>query len=128
MRTALLFFAFFSLPLMAELPASAYRSLQKAAPELIEIRVDRAKRGNWFSPGEVVTATVTKVTRSASKLKVGDVIKIKYRHVKLRGAVGPSPIPRLTKKKAYPAWLRKNKEGHFEPAARGYSFHRLDPK
>lgn len=128
MRTILLFLSFFSLPLLAELPASAYRSLQDSAPDVVEIRVDRAKRGNWFSPGEVVTATVMKITRTGSKLKIGDVIKIKYRHVKLRGAVGPSPIPRLSKKKTYPAWLRKNKEGHFEPAARGFSFHSLGKK
>ncbi len=122
MKTVLLFLSIFSLPLIAELAPSAYLSLQKASPEVLEIRVDKAKHGYWISPGEVVTATVMKVTKSTSKLKVGDVIQIRYRHVKLRGAVGPSPIPQLTKTKTYPAWLKKNGKSHYEPAARGYSF------
>lgn len=127
---ALLIFLFvtLSLPLAAELPTSAYLKMQQAAPEVIEIRVDKAKRGYWISPGEVVTATVMKVTKTASEVKVGDVITIRYRHVKLGNAAGPSPIPRLTKKKSYPAFLKKSKKGHFEPAARGMSFHKFSPK
>lgn len=118
---ALLLFAL-TLPLFAELPTHAYLQMQKAAPEVIAIRVDKVKRGNWFSPGEVVTATVMKVAKTASKLKVGDLIQIRYRHVKLRGAVGPSPIPLLTKKQTYPAFLKKSEKNHYEPAARGMSF------
>jgi len=129
MRTLLFFlFAVLALPVSAELPTSAYLKMQQAAPEVIEIRVDKAKRGYWISPGEVVTATVMKVTKTASTVKVGDVIKIRYRHVKLRGAVGPSPIPLLNKKKIYPAYLKKTKAGHYEPAARGRSFQKIEPK
>jgi hypothetical protein len=118
----LLFFLFLgSLPAIAELAPPTYLALQAKAPEVIEIHVDKVKRGFWISPGEVVTATVKKVSKTASKLKIGDVIKIRYRHVKLKGT-GPSPIPLLTKNETYPAWLRKNEAGHYEPAARGYSF------
>ena len=121
MKRLLLFLFLGSLPAIAELAPPAYLALQAKAPEVIEIHVDKVKRGLWISPGEVVTATVKKVSKTASKLKVGDVIKIRYRHVKLKGA-GPSPIPLLTKNETYPAWLRKNEGGHYEPAARGYSF------
>ena len=128
MKTIIFFLSIFSLPLLAELPTSAYLSMQQSAPEVIEIRVDRAKRGLWISPGEVVTATITKVTKTASKLKVGDIIKIRYRHVNPRGRVGPSPIPLLTKSQTYPAWLKKNEKGHYEPAALGYSFRKINLK
>ncbi|MDB2673318.1 hypothetical protein N9Y81_00040 [Akkermansiaceae bacterium] len=128
MKVVLLLLAIFSLPLAAELPTTAYLKMQQTAPEALEIRVDKAKRGYWISPGEVVTATVMKVHKTTSAIKVGDVIKIRYRHVKLRGRVGPSPIPRLTKKKTYPAFLKKTEKDHFEPTARGMSFQKIEPK
>lgn len=128
MRVILFLFTILSLPLAAELPNSVYLKLQQAAPEALEVRVDKTKRGTWIFPGEVITATVMKVFKTTNKVKVGDEIKIRYRHVKLRGADGPSPIPRLTKKKTYPAFLKKSDKGHFEPAARGMSFHKIDPK
>jgi len=124
MKTILLLFSFLALPSLAEMEPSVYLALQAKAPEVIEIHVDKVKRGLWISPGEVVTASVKKVTKSDSKLKIGDVIKIRYRHVKLKGA-GPSPIPLLVKKQTYPAWLRKNEKGYYEPAARGYSFRKI---
>lgn len=121
-------FAALALPVSAELATKTYLNMQQKAPEVIEIRVDKLKRGYWLSPGEVVGATVLQVTKTASQLKVGDIIKIRYRHVKLLGRVGPSPIPLLTKNKSYPAFLRKTEKGHYEPAARGMSFHKIEAK
>ena len=112
----------------AELPPSAYLQMQEGASEKIEIKVEAVKHQHIFRKQEWVSAVVTKVMKSASKLKVGDKIEIKYRHEPLRGAVGPSPIPKLDKGKSYPAWLRKTKEGHFEPAARGMSFEKIDKR
>lgn len=113
------------LPLFGELPNEAYLRMQKEASEEIELKVDGVKHQHLFRKQEEVTATVTKVVRSVTKLKVGDKIIVKYRHIPLRGAVGPSPIPKLRKGGAYPAWLKKNPEGFYEPAARGRSFSRV---
>ena len=113
----------------AELPPEAYLGLQAAAPEKIEIKIEAVKHQHIFRRQELVSAVVTKVTKSASKLKVGDKIQIKYRHSPLRrGEVGPSPVPQLDRGKTYPAWLEKNEEGHFEPAARGMSFEKVDKR
>ena len=71
---------------------------------------------------ERLEATVLSVTRSKLGLKVGDKIVIIYEHRKLRGAAGPSPIPKLTKGQKYPALLKKNAEGHYSAAARAHSF------
>ena len=110
------------LPCFAELPTSVYSELQKKSPEAVEIQVDRVKHQGLFRKQEKVSATVTKVTRSAAGLKVGDKIEIRYRHIPLRGAAGPSPIPKLKAGAAYPAWLKKAEGGIYAPSARGMSF------
>lgn len=110
----------------AEIPTKAYLQMQAGAAEVIEIKVEAVKHQHIFRKQEMVSAVVTRVTKSASKLKVGDKIEIKYRHVPLGNAVGPSPIPKLDKGKTYPAWLKKSQEGHYEPAARGMSFEKID--
>lgn len=113
------------LPCFGELPASVYADLQKKSPEAIEIRVDRVKHQSLFRKQEIVSATVTKVIRTQVKLKVGDKIEIRYRHIPLRGAAGPSPIPKLKAGNSYPAWLKKGEGGIYVPSARGVSFSRL---
>ena len=112
----------------AELPPEAYLQMQAGATEVIEIKVEAVKHQHLFRKQEHVSAVVTKVTKSASKLKVGDKIEIKYRHVRLGNAVGPSPIPQLDQGKTYPAWLRKSEDGHYEPDARGMSFEKIDKR
>ena len=113
------------LPCSGELPTWVYADLQKKSPEVIEIRVDRVKHQNLFRKQEIVSATVTKVIGTQAKLKVGDKIEIRYRHVSLRGATGPSPIPKLKKGNACPAWLKKGEGGIYFPSARGKSFSRI---
>ena len=119
------------LPANAELAPKTYLSLQKAAPEVLQIQIATRKSSrlgflNFTSDRkERLEATVLAVTRSKSGLKKGDKIVIIYEHKKLRGAAGPSPIPKLTKGQKYPAWLKKDAKGHYSPAARGYSFHEV---
>ncbi|MGJ8696649.1 MAG: hypothetical protein ACSHYF_10050 [Verrucomicrobiaceae bacterium] len=108
-------------PLMGELSPRSYRGLQVGAPEKISIKVVEVKHQNFFRKLEMVRAKVTAVSKSATKLKVGDEIEIRYRRVFLKGP-GPAPIPELKKGELCPAWLRKNEEGFYEPAARARSF------
>jgi len=113
------------LPCLGELPPAVYANLQKKSPEKIEIRVDRVKRQWIFRKQEIVAATVTKVIQTSSQLKVGDKIEIRYRHVPLKGAAGPAPIPKLKVGNTYPAWLKKSEGGEvYVPSARGKSFSR----
>ena len=120
-----MFFGMMVFPALAELAPSAYLDLQKKSPEKVTIKVDQVKHQGIFRREEWVKATVTAVTKSESKLKVGDKIEIRYRN-ETRNIAGPSPTPKLNKGKTYPAWLKKNAEGHFEPAARGKSFQKME--
>lgn len=124
-HTILLVWLFCLLPCLGELPPSVHEDLQKKSPEVLEIRVDWVKHQNLFRKQEIVGATVTRVTRTQTKLKVGDKIEIRYHHIPLRGAAGPSPIPMLVAGKAYPAWLNTGDGGIYVPAARGKSFSQL---
>ncbi|BDS07548.1 hypothetical protein NT6N_25880 [Oceaniferula spumae] len=123
-RSLLILWLLSLLPCFGELPPSVYADLKKKSPEKIEIRVDQVKHQSIFRKQEMVTATVTKVMETSSKLKVGDKIEIRYRHVPLRGAAGPSPIPKLKAGASYPAWLKQGEGGIYVPAARGKSFTR----
>ncbi len=114
--------SFFLLPCSGALPPTVYVDLQAEAPEAVEILVKQVKHQNLFRKREMVRAVVTKVVRTSSGLKVGDVIEIRYRHSPHKKIPGPAPVPRLGKGKTYPAWLRKGKGGIYFPAARGWSF------
>lgn len=113
----------------AELPPEVYEEMQGKASEALKIRVNKVSSERLglldFSGDrrQTVEATVISVTRTRSGLKAGDVIVIRYiaRNPDEKMA-GPSPIPRLKEGKEYPAWLSWAKAGHYETAARGYSF------
>lgn len=119
---------FFLLPLLlrAELPPSAYESMQSKAPELVQIEVLRVD----VEPGEkendqkvLVVAMVNEVTRSASGLKPNDIVNISYtvtEHPK--GWVGPGQVPVLAEKDKCPAYLIKSETGDYAPAAGRMSF------
>ncbi|HZS06548.1 MAG TPA: hypothetical protein VFD58_17050 [Blastocatellia bacterium] len=110
-------------PSFAELPPYAYQQMQKAAPEYLEIEVRSVRTGRASDGIEVeVEAAVTGVRRSASHLRQGAVIRIRYVH-DTRHLIGPGPIPVLEKGKKYPAFLRRDpKEKVWRPAAMGRSF------
>ncbi|MEP2776713.1 MAG: hypothetical protein ABJQ29_10995 [Luteolibacter sp.] len=126
---AIMGIAFLPSPASAELPPDVYERLQEDAPEVIGISVKRvfaSRKGALDFSGDrdmTVFASVVSVTRTASGLKAGDEIVIRYvaKNPDAKMA-GPSPIPKLEEKMEYPAWLSKSAEGHYEPAARGYSF------
>lgn len=113
----------------AELPPEVYEEMQRKSPEVMKIHVNKVESERLglldFSGDrrQAVEATVISVTRTGSGLKAGDAIVIRYiaRNPDEEMA-RPSPIPQLKEGKEYPAWLSKAKAGHYEPAARGYSF------
>lgn len=113
-------------PAGAELPPSVYTDMQGSAPEAIEIRVEKVDVSIcWFGlcDGQdvVVQAEVKAVTRSATGLKPGARIEIRYRHVSLGQSSGPRPIRIVEAGETTPAFLARA-EGHYRAAARGASF------
>src|SRR5690606_28804171 len=75
---------------LAELPPQAYANMQAEAPELVEVRVDEVYLG-WCilctSRDVKLIATVTSVSRTATKITVGNIITIRYEHRPLRGGM-----------------------------------------
>jgi hypothetical protein len=120
MIRAVLFLA--TAALFAELSPQEYRLLQLAAPEQLEIEVDkvRASAGGGLVG---IDATVVRVNKSASGLKPGKSIRIYYHYdPNPKPAPGLDPMPLLELRKRYPAYLAKNAKGNFEPVARSRSF------
>lgn len=107
----------------AELPPSAYEKMQQEAPEHLVMKVlnVRLEREGESQKVEAM-AVVEQVLRSATKVKVGDVIRITYLHTPLpEGMVGPKPVPVLKDEAVVPAFL-KNEGSAFVPVARAMSF------
>jgi len=123
-------FALAASALLAEIAPQFYRKWQLEAPEALEIEIKRATPVVAMKTATVeVDAEVTKVTRTATHLKVGSRIHITYLHeVRERAIVGPSPIPLLHTGEKVPAFLRHAKGTTYEPAAKGYSFSALIPQ
>jgi hypothetical protein len=110
----------------AELPPSAYEKMQAAAPEYFKIEVLRVDVSPGESPNEQtvhVVAIVTSVIRSKSEVKSDDIINIYY-PVKEppKGWTGPGPIPVLQDKEQTVAYLTRQENGDFQPAAGRMSF------
>jgi phenylpyruvate tautomerase PptA (4-oxalocrotonate tautomerase family) len=122
-----LFFMFLLTPLLrAELPPSAYETMQAKAPEYFNIQVLRVD----VEPGETpiqqkvhLVALITKVIRTASGAKSDEIINILYSvtdHPK--GWVGPGEVPIPQEKEGTVAYLAKTGASDFEPAAGRMSF------
>ena len=125
----------------AELAPEVYRAMQRDSPELVQIVVtdtdiDRdfnKPRGCGIFEFEierdvVLKARVTSVVRSASGLRPGMAIVIRYSSTRhCEGWVGPRPIPVLDEDQRVFAYLKKTGSG-YEPAARGASFEAGLPK
>src|SRR4051812_19619609 len=83
----------------AELPPSAYEKMQSEAPEVLRLHVLRVE----VQPTDAAAirevtmlAEATKVGRSKTKLKPGDMITVKYRITTHEsGWVGPGEVPIL---------------------------------
>lgn len=119
---------FLALPVLlhAELPPSAYESMQAKAPEYLKIEVLRVS----VEPGEEanqqkieLVALVKEVNRTATDVKPGDMINITYtvtEHPK--GWAGPGAIPVPMEREQMVAYLIKSETGDFNPAAGRMSF------
>jgi phenylpyruvate tautomerase PptA (4-oxalocrotonate tautomerase family) len=121
------FLIFLLLPILhAELPPSAYESMQAKAPEYFKIEVLRVD----VEPGETPTqrkvhlvALITEVVRTASGAKPNEIVNVLYTimdHPK--GWVGPGEVPIPSEKVRTVAYLKKTAAGDFEPAAGRMSF------
>lgn len=111
----------------AEIAPKYYKEMQEKAPDVVKIQVLDVSKGWCFFCSDKsikVEAKILEVTRSASNLKVGNKIEIRYEYKPLKEQSGPRPVPILIENKTYPAYLIKAGD-HFEPAARGYSFEPL---
>lgn len=99
--TIMLFFI--PLVLHGEIELKFYQEDQANAAEYIEIKVLKVKK-EWcfFCPEREikVKARVTSVHRTASALKTGDIISIRYNLFSPHGKwTGPRPLPLLKEKK-----------------------------
>jgi hypothetical protein len=117
----------------AELPPYVYAGWQAAAGEALRVRVvdvrvtDRGEgdpdRGRPVAV--VATLEVIEVARSATGLKPGDRIAVRYDTRVGSRIPGPSPIPVLTRGAESAAWLTRQGET-YAPAAGGWSFREGD--
>ena len=126
--------AFVTTTTQAEMPPSAYLSFQHDAPEALEVEITAVEQSTAETKEAIITsvvlaAKVLNVKRTATKLKPGAIITIKYEHreSKMPGWAGPSAVPILVKGDKYPAYLTQTgeKPSVYEPAAGGYTFRTL---
>jgi hypothetical protein len=102
--------------------------MQQAAPEVLTIKVhkvdSRREKQEWGTRTFVsVVARVVSVQRTQSKLKAGQFIRINYsRDQHTQPLAGPGLVPLLKVWQEVPAFLRKNKDRTYAPAAGGFSF------
>ncbi len=126
MKLRLLLILFFVPVLHAELPPSAYESMQAKAPEYFKVEILRVD----VAPGETPTqqnvhlvALISQVVRTASGAKPNEIINIVYTVTEHpRGWVGPGPVPVPREKERIVAYLKKAPGDDFEPAAGRMSF------
>ena len=127
--TALGFLAFS--PARAELPPSAYESMKKAAPEVLEIEVTRVARSTREADGRrhisiYADAIVRRVVRSKSRTRSGARLSLRYLTFDIleQGWAGPGRTSEVQKGKRYRVWLKKS-GAHFYTAAQGQSIEEL---
>lgn len=114
---------FLSFPLaQAELPPSAYESMQARAPECLRIQVLKVstQQGEIRTEKNVkLTVSVLNVARTASGLKDGDIITISYLiRERPAGWVGPGQVPVLAEGAVNVAYLEKiENSNEYQPAA-----------
>lgn len=121
------FLIFLLMPvLQAELPPSAYESMQAKAPEYLRIEVLRVNVEPGESPTQQrvhVVALTTEVFRTKSGLKPGEIVNILYTVTEHpQGWAGPGEVPIPNEKERTVAYLAKTEGSDFVPAAGRMSF------
>ena len=88
------------------------------------VKSSRTRKADHTLITHNVAADVQKVARTATGLKRGATIKIRYtKRVPDQPMPGPSEVPTLKKGQLCPAFLARAKDAHtYAPAAGGYSF------
>lgn len=128
MRRFFIFVVFlFSLALRAELPPSAYESMQASAMEFLDVEILRVDIEPGDAPNQqkvLLLALVNKVTRTAANLKVGDLINIAYAVTdQPKRTLGAGEIPIPSEKDKTIAYLTKDaKSDNYLPAAGAMTF------
>lgn len=112
--------------LRAELPPSAYESMQAKASEYVKIEVLRVDVGPGDSPEQQIVhmvAVVTEVIRTTTELKPDSIVNIYYTITeRAPGWAGPGAVPVLSEKDQTLAYLTKAPSGDYSPAAGRMSF------
>ncbi len=121
------FLIFLLMPVLrAELPPSAYESMQAKAPEYLRIEVLRVDVEPGESPTQQrvhVVALTTEVLRTTSGLKPGEIVNIFYTVTDHpQGWAGPGEVPIPNEKERSVAYLVKTEGSDFAPAAGRMSF------
>ncbi|KIM12291.1 MAG: hypothetical protein KU38_05275 [Sulfurovum sp. FS08-3] len=127
MKKLLLFIFLVLYPLYGELPPLVYHELQENSPEVVTLQVLSVKSKTIASAQREIAlkAKVLKVERTQSALVVGSIITIRYTTTISHpaGWVGPSPLPVLSEKHSYKAFLTYDKANkRYAPSAGGKSF------
>lgn len=111
----------------AELPPSAYAQMKANASDVVEIEVtrvafNRREREGLRDISVYADAKIIALTRSKSRLKIGDMISLRYITFEIirPGWAGPGPIKTVQRGKRYRAWLKKS-GSYFYAAAKGQS-------
>lgn len=118
-------------PAAAEIAPKYYAQMQRSAPEALRLEILASETSTcwfWLCDGRdvVVRARVVFATRTATDLKPGDRIELRYWHDERDGISGPRPIRILRAGTTTDAFIAAKGE-HYEPAARGASFEPLIP-
>lgn len=132
MRSLLLLFLLLCPALAAaEIAPEYYAKDQRRAPEALTVKVlDVDTSVCWFNACDArdVTAKVQVVTveRTATGLKPGATLTVKYQRTNMKGRSGPRPVDLLVEGQTVPAFIEKA-GAHYTTAARGASFEPLIP-
>ena len=113
--------------LHAELPPSAYESMQATAPEYLDVEILRVGIEPGVEPNQKeveITARIVKVHRSSANLQTGGLLNILYTLTAHQpGFVGPGPVPLLAEGDKTVAYLKNGESpDEFVPAAGAMTF------
>jgi len=126
MKKLLLFILLVVYSLYGELPPQVYKELQENSPEVVTLRILNVDSKAITSDQREITlkAKVLNILRTQSALRLGSIVTIRYiTTIHPDNWVGPSPLPILSKKYKYKAFLTHDEANkYYVPSARGRSF------